>query len=46
MVGYFQVELTRLQRRFPMCDGLFEQFKGWYEKHRDYARSWKQRTGG
>ena len=29
-----------------MCDGVFEQFKGWYEKRRDYARSWKQRTGG
>src|SRR6266704_849103 len=30
----------------PMNDGLFDQFKTWYEKRHDYARDWKQRTGG
>ena len=29
-----------------MSDGLFDQFKNWYEKRHDYARDWKQRTGG
>jgi benzoyl-CoA reductase subunit C len=29
-----------------MSDGLFDQFKNWYEMRHDYARSWKQRTGG
>lgn len=29
-----------------MSDGLFDQFKTWYEKRHDYARAWKQRTGG
>ena len=29
-----------------MSDGLFDQFKNWYEKRHDYARAWKQRTGG
>ncbi len=29
-----------------MSDGLFDQFKGWYEKRHDYAKDWKQRTGG
>jgi len=29
-----------------MSDGLFDQFKNWYEKRHDYARNWKQRTGG
>jgi len=29
-----------------MGDGLFDQFKDWYEKRHDYARAWKQRTGG
>ncbi len=29
-----------------MNDGLFDQFKTWYEKRHDYARDWKQRTGG
>lgn len=29
-----------------MADGLFDQFKGWYEKRHDYARDWKARTGG
>jgi len=29
-----------------MSDGLFDQFKTWYEKRHDYARDWKQRTGG
>ena len=29
-----------------MSDGLFDQFKDWYEKRHDYARAWKQRTGG
>ncbi len=29
-----------------MSDGLFDQFKGWYEKRHDYAREWKARTGG
>ena len=29
-----------------MSDGLFDQFKGWYEKRHDYAKAWKQRTGG
>jgi benzoyl-CoA reductase subunit C len=29
-----------------MSDGLFDQFKHWYEKRHDYARSWKDRTGG
>lgn len=29
-----------------MSDGLFDQFKTWYEKRHDYARSWKARTGG
>ena len=28
-----------------MSDGLFDQFKVWYEKRHDYARAWKQRTG-
>jgi benzoyl-CoA reductase subunit C len=31
---------------FPMSDGLFDQFKDWYENRHDYARAWKQRTGG
>jgi benzoyl-CoA reductase subunit C len=26
--------------------GLFDQFKEWYEKRHDYARAWKNRTGG
>ena len=26
--------------------GLFDQFKSWYEQRHDYARAWKQRTGG
>jgi len=26
--------------------GLFDQFKQWYEKRHDYARTWKARTGG
>jgi benzoyl-CoA reductase subunit C len=25
---------------------MFSQFKNWYEKRHDYARDWKQRTGG
>ncbi len=25
---------------------MFSQFKEWYEKRHDYARSWKERTGG
>ena len=29
-----------------MSDGLFDQFKTWYEKRHDYAREWKGRTGG
>ena len=29
-----------------MSDGLFGQFKNWYETRHDYARGWKQRTGG
>jgi benzoyl-CoA reductase subunit C len=29
-----------------MADGLFDQFKDWYEKRHDYARAWKARTGG
>lgn len=29
-----------------MSDGLFDQFKTWYEKRHDYARDWKARTGG
>lgn len=29
-----------------MNDGLFDQFKTWYEKRHDYARDWKARTGG
>ena len=29
-----------------MSDQLFDQFKTWYEKRHDYARDWKQRTGG
>lgn len=29
-----------------MSDGLFDQFKHWYEKRHDYARAWKQHTGG
>lgn len=29
-----------------MSDGLFDQFKTWYEQRHDYARDWKQRTGG
>ena len=29
-----------------MSDLLFDQFKTWYEKRHDYARTWKQRTGG
>ena len=29
-----------------MADGLFDQFKEWYEKRHDYARAWKARTGG
>jgi benzoyl-CoA reductase subunit C len=29
-----------------MSDGLFDQFKNWYEKRHDYARAWKARTGG
>ncbi|MDK9702152.1 MAG: benzoyl-CoA reductase, bzd-type, subunit N [Sulfuritalea sp.] len=29
-----------------MSDGLFDQFKEWYEKRHDYARAWKARTGG
>ncbi|SIP96639.1 benzoyl-CoA reductase (2-electron) gamma subunit [Aromatoleum tolulyticum] len=29
-----------------MNDGLFDQFKEWYEKRHDYARDWKARTGG
>jgi benzoyl-CoA reductase subunit C len=29
-----------------MSDGLFDPFKTWYETRHDYARSWKQRTGG
>ncbi|NMG00933.1 benzoyl-CoA reductase, bzd-type, subunit N [Aromatoleum toluolicum] len=29
-----------------MNDGLFDQFKEWYEKRHDYARAWKARTGG
>jgi benzoyl-CoA reductase subunit C len=29
-----------------MSDGLFDQFKDWYERRHDYARDWKQRTGG
>lgn len=29
-----------------MSDGLFDQFKTWYEKRHDYARAWKQKTGG
>jgi benzoyl-CoA reductase subunit C len=29
-----------------MNDQLFDQFKTWYEKRHDYARAWKQRTGG
>ncbi|MBI2315765.1 MAG: benzoyl-CoA reductase, bzd-type, subunit N [Betaproteobacteria bacterium] len=28
-----------------MDDGVFNQFKTWYEKRHDYAREWKQRTG-
>lgn len=26
--------------------GLFNQFKSWYENRHDYARAWKDRTGG
>ena len=26
-------------------DGLFDQFKTWYEKRHEYAREWKRRTG-
>jgi benzoyl-CoA reductase subunit C len=29
-----------------MNDGLFDQFKNWYETRHDYARDWKVRTGG
>lgn len=29
-----------------MSDGLFDQFKHWYEKRHEYAREWKLRTGG
>ena len=29
-----------------MADGLFDQFRNWYEKRHDYARDWKARTGG
>lgn len=29
-----------------MSDGMFDQFKTWYEKRHDYARDWKARTGG
>ena len=29
-----------------MSDGLFDQFKTWYEERHDYARAWKQKTGG
>lgn len=29
-----------------MSDGLFDQFKDWYEKRHDYARAWKARTSG
>ncbi len=29
-----------------MGDGLFDQFKNWYEKRHDYARAWKERNGG
>jgi benzoyl-CoA reductase subunit C len=29
-----------------MADGLFDQFKDWYENRHDYARAWKARTGG
>ena len=29
-----------------MSDGLFDQFKDWYEKRHDYARVWKARTEG
>lgn len=29
-----------------MSDGLFDPFKTWYEKRHDYARAWKQKTGG
>lgn len=29
-----------------MSDGLFDQFKDWYERRHDYARDWKLRTGG
>lgn len=29
-----------------MSDGMFDQFKAWYEKRHDYARAWKQKTGG
>lgn len=25
---------------------MFEQFKNWYEKRHDYARNWKEKTGG
>lgn len=25
---------------------MFEQFRGWYEGRHDYARAWKERTGG
>ena len=27
-------------------DGLFNQFQTWYEKRHDYARDWRQKTGG
>jgi benzoyl-CoA reductase subunit C len=36
--------LTKGDRQ--MADGLFDQFKNWYEKRHDYARDWKARTGG
>ena len=29
-----------------MSDGLFDQFKTWYEQRHEYARAWKKRTGG
>ena len=25
---------------------MFSQFKEWYEKRHEYAKSWKERTGG
>lgn len=29
-----------------MSNGLFDQFRTWYEKRHDYARDWKARKGG